>query len=106
MVSRSPVERDEAPRISEVRFRFVPDGRDGLLAYASCRYHDVVLNDIAIRRDETGRLFLTFPRKLSSTGHPHPIHFPLSREATAEFERAILGQLRRLVGVDGRRAEG
>jgi hypothetical protein len=77
----------------------VPDGRDGLVAYASCIYHGVGLNDIAVRRDADGRLFLTYPRKVSSTGHPHSIHWPLSREVAAEFERAIIGQLRRLAGL-------
>lgn len=84
--------------ISEVRIRPVPGGSDGLLAFASCRYHDVILNDIAIRRDETGRLFLTFPRKLSATGRPHPLHHPIDRETAAAFEDAILGALRRLAG--------
>lgn len=85
--------------IREVKVRLVPDGRDGLVAYASCVYGGVGLNDIAVRRDESGRLYLTFPRKVSSTGHPHPIHWPLSREVAAEFERAIVGQLRRLAGL-------
>jgi DNA-binding cell septation regulator SpoVG len=85
--------------VREVKVRLVPDGRDGLVAYASCIYHGVGLNDIAVRRDAHGALFLTFPRKVSSTGHPHPIHWPLSREVAAEFERAIVGQLRRLAGI-------
>lgn len=90
--------------ITEVKIRLVPDARDGLLAYAACRYGDVILNDIAIRRDETGRLYLTFPRKLSSTGHPHPIHFPMNRETAAAFEGAILGRLREMA--DGLRSTG
>jgi DNA-binding cell septation regulator SpoVG len=85
--------------VREVKVRIVPDGRDGLVAYASVVYHGVGLNDIAVRRDADGRLFLTFPRKVSSTGHPHPIHWPLSREVAAEFERAIVGQIRRMAGL-------
>jgi len=85
--------------VREVKVRLVPDARDGLVAYASCIYHGVGLNDIAVRRDADGRLFLTFPRKVSSTGHPHPIHWPLSREVAAEFERAIVGQIRRMAGL-------
>lgn len=85
--------------VREVKIRLVPDRRDGLVAYASCVYGGVGLNDIAVRKDADGKLFLTFPRKVSSTGHPHSIHWPLSREVAAEFERAIIGQLRRLAGL-------
>lgn len=103
----------EAPRatrgpreIAEVRIRPVPNGSDGLLAFASCRYGGVLLNDIAIRRDSAGHLFLTYPRKLGSTGRPHPLHHPLDRETADAFEAAILGQLRRLVGGGGVGDEG
>jgi hypothetical protein len=92
---------DEIPEISEIRLRPIPSGTDGLIAFASCRYGGILLNDIAIRRDPAGHLFLTFPRKLSSTGRPHPLHFPVDRQTAAQFEEAILGQLRRLVGGEG-----
>ena len=88
--------------ISEVRIRPVSDGRGGLVAFASCRYGDVYLNDIAIRRDDTGHLFLTFPRKLSAKGRPHPLHYPIHREAAQQFEEAIIGEIEVLLG----RAEG
>jgi len=91
----------ELPEISEVRIRFVPDARDGLIGYASVRYHDVLLNDISVRRDERGQLFLTFPRKLSATGRPHPLHHPLDRPTAAKFEAAILGRLRELLAGAG-----
>jgi DNA-binding cell septation regulator SpoVG len=84
--------------IAEVRIRPVPNGSDGLLAFASCRYGGVLLNDIAIRRDATGNLYLTYPRKLGSTGRPHPLHHPIDRETAEQFEAAILGQLRQLMG--------
>ena len=84
--------------ITEVRIRPIPNGKDGLVAFASCRYGDVYLNDIAIRRDDTGHLFLTFPRKLSSTGRPHPLHHPIHREAAELFDAAIIGEIERLLG--------
>jgi len=87
--------------ITEVRLRPVPRGTDGLIAFASCRYINVLLNDIAVRRDAEGHLFLTYPRKLGSTGRPHPLHHPIDHETAAQFDEAILGQLRRLVGGEG-----
>jgi hypothetical protein len=87
--------------IGEVRIRPVPNGSEGLIAFVSCRYGGVLLNDIAIRRDASGHLFLTYPRKLGASGRPHPLHNPIDRETAAQFEAAILGQLRRLVGGDG-----
>lgn len=90
-----------APLISEVRVRPVSNGTEGLVAFASCRYGNVLLNDLAIRKDETGRLHLTFPRKVGATGRPHPLHHPIDRETADQFEDAILGQLRRLLGEGG-----
>ena len=85
-------------RISEVRIRPVSNGRDGLVAFASCRYGDVYLNDSAIRRDDAGHLFLTFPRKLSAKGRPHPLHYPIHREAAEQFDAAIIGEIQQLLG--------
>lgn len=81
-------------QISEIRIRPVPNGRNGLIAFASCRYGGVMLNDIAIRRDPAGRLFLTFPRKLGSGGRPHPLHHPIDKETATHFGEAILGRIR------------
>lgn len=61
----------------------------------------MLLNDIAIRRDGAGQLFLTFPRKTGSTGRPHPLHYPIDQETAQQFEEAILGQLRALLGGRG-----
>lgn len=95
---RDPLTRPSQIPITEVRLRPVPNGTDGLVAFASCRYGDVLLNDLAIRKDESGRLYLTYPRKLSSSGRPHSLHNPIDRETADQFEEAILGQLRKLVG--------
>ena len=95
----------EIHEIHEVRLRPVPNGSDGLISFASCRYGNVVLNDIAIRKDPSGHLYLSFPRKLSSTGRPHPLHHPIDRQTVAQFEEAIIGALRRLVGGAGVGAE-
>jgi len=95
---QSPDQAQGRISISEVRLRPIPNGTDGLVAYASCRYGGVLLNDIAVRRDESGKLFLTFPRKLGSSGRPHPLHYPIDQETAGQFDDAILGQIRRLMG--------
>lgn len=84
--------------ITEVRIRLAPDATSGLVAFASCRYGGVLLNDIAIRRDKIGHLFLTYPRKLAASGRPHPLHHPIDRETAAQFEAAVIGQVRSLLG--------
>jgi len=93
-----PESTPEMHTITEVRLRLVPGGSSGLVAFASCRYGGVLLNDIAIRRDKRGHLFLTYPRKLAASGRPHPLHHPLDRETAAQFEAAVLGQVRLLLG--------
>jgi len=97
-MSETPRGMHEIHEISEVRVRPVPIGSEGLVAFVSCRYGGVLLNDIAIRRDPSGRLFLTYPRKLASSGRPHPLHHPIDRETADQFEAAILGPLRKLAG--------
>jgi DNA-binding cell septation regulator SpoVG len=94
--NREPTSGTQA--ISEVRIRLAPDATSGLVAFASCRYGGVLLNDIAIRRDRTGHLFLTYPRKLAASGRPHPLHHPIDRETAAQFEAAVIGQVQRLLG--------
>lgn len=89
---------DQSLSISEVRFRLVPQGRDGLLAYASCRLGDHILNDIAVRRAKDGNIILTYPRRLSSSGTPHYTHRPVNRHMAEILERAILGEVRSLLG--------
>jgi len=86
--------------ISEVRVRLIPDGRDGLLAYASCRLGDYLLNDIAVRRAKDGNIILTYPRRLSSSGKPHYIHSPVNRQMADTLSDAIIGKLREMAGVE------
>ena len=97
-MAETPDGMHKARDITEVRIRPVPDGRGGLVAFASCRYGGVLLNDIAIRRDDSGHLYLTYPRKLASTGRPHPLHHPIDRETAAQFDAAVLGEIQRLLG--------
>ncbi|MFN0149944.1 MAG: hypothetical protein ACKVU1_04420 [bacterium] len=85
------------PTISEVRFRFAP-GRDGLLGYASVRLGDHLLNDISIVRAADGNIICVYPRRFSSSGHPHYIHQPVNREQADALEEAIVGRLRALIG--------
>ena len=97
-MSERPAQTPEIHTITEVRIRLAPDATSGLVAFASCRYGGVLLNDIAIRRDRTGHLFLTYPRKLAASGRPHPLHHPIDRQTAAQFEAAVIGQVQRLLG--------
>lgn len=97
-MSERPDQTPEIHTIAEVRIRLAPDSTSGLVAFASCVYGGVLLNDIAIRRDRTGHLFLTYPRKLAASGRPHPLHHPIDRETAAQFEAAVIGQVQRLLG--------
>lgn len=100
---REPMSGTQA--ITAVRIRLAPDSTSGLVAFASCVYGGVLLNDIAIRRDQAGHLFLTFPRKLAASGRPHPLHHPIDRETAAQFEAAVIGQVQRLLGPGEEAAE-
>lgn len=83
--------------VSDVQLRFVENGKDGLLAWASCVIDDAVyLNNIAVRRGKDGRLMLTYPAKLTAAGSRYYLFNPISREASAVLEDAILRRLAEL----------
>ena len=85
--------------VSDVQLRFVPDGRDGLLAWASCVIDGAVfLNNIAIRRGRDGRLMLTFPAKITAAGTRIYLHNPINAQAAAVMRDAIIGAVRELLG--------
>ena len=83
--------------VSEIKLRFVEDGHDGLIAWASCVINGtVVLNNIAVRRGKDGRLMLTYPAKQTAAGTRFYYFNPISRQASACLERAILRRLAEL----------
>lgn len=92
--------RDPQPpsfSVSDVQLRFVEGGKDGLLAWASCVIDGAVfLNNVAIRRGKDGRLMLTYPAKLTAAGTRYYLFNPISKEASAVLEDAILRRLAEL----------
>ncbi|MBA4387657.1 MAG: hypothetical protein C0404_06725 [Verrucomicrobia bacterium] len=103
--------RDRDISITDIKLRFVEDGHDGLLAWSSCTLgNTIVLNNIAIRRGRDGGLMLTFPAKQTSAGTRFYYFNPISREASAALETAIIGKVREFLGpavvpVEGGRAD-
>ncbi len=97
-MSEKPESKHRMHAITEVRIRLAPGGSSGLVAFASCRYGGVLLNDIAIRKSPANLLYLTYPRKLAASGRPHPLHHPIDRETAAQFDAAVIGQLHTLLG--------
>lgn len=80
--------------ISEVRIRFRKGEPGPLVGWASCVVNAAILLDnIEIRRGSKGDLFLSCPAKRSRGGIEHPYFCPISREARAALQEAILGKL-------------
>lgn len=85
--------------VTEIKLRFVEDGHDGLIAWASCVLNGtVVLNNIAVRRGRDGGLYLSYPAKQTTSGTRFYYFNPISREASAVLERAILQRLAEIAG--------
>lgn len=92
--------RDRDISITDIKLRFVEDSRDGLLAWSSCTLgNTVVLNNIAVRRGRDGGLMLTYPAKQTTAGTRFYYFNPISREASAALETAIVGKVRELLGL-------
>ena len=80
--------------VSEVRIRLCRGTGGAIVGWASCVVNGAVLLDsIEIRGGTDGDLFLACPSKRSRGGIEHPYFFPISREARAALEEAILGEL-------------
>jgi DNA-binding cell septation regulator SpoVG len=107
MESESTVHREPGFSVSDVQLRFIADGKDGLLAWASCVIDEAVfLNNIAIRRGKDGRLMLTFPAKVTAAGTRIYLHNPINAQAAAALEDAIIGVVRDLLGPGVAAGEG
>ena len=83
--------------ISDIKLRFVENGKDGLLAWASCVVNGAIfLNNIAVRRGRDGGLLLTYPAKRTAAGAKYHIFHPINADANAQVEEAIVGALAKL----------
>lgn len=79
--------------VSEVRIRMAddPGPRDRPVAWASCLINgSILLNNIAIFRDEDGSLKTRFPYRRGQAGQKYYHCRPINRETKVIIDRAIL----------------
>jgi len=67
--------------------------RKGLQGFASCRYGDLTLDGIAVRRTRDGRHVLSFPVRHDRNGNQHHIVRPVDDDARQAFEAAVIKAL-------------
>jgi DNA-binding cell septation regulator SpoVG len=84
-----------ALKISDVRIRFVRGERDGLLAWVECVLNgQLALNSIALRKNDEGVLYLTYPRRRTESGACFSYYYPVTEEVRLAIEREVLAELR------------
>ncbi len=93
----SRLERDcdrMAPALTINEIRITPGSEEdrgaGLLAYASCRYGDLLLAGLAVRKTMNGRTVVTFPAKRSGEGKQHFLITPTTVAVRRTIEDAVL----------------
>jgi hypothetical protein len=69
------------------------DKARGLLGFLSCRYGDLVLGGIAVRRTRDGRHVLSFPVRHDRNGDQHHIVRPVDDDARKAIEAAVFDAL-------------
>lgn len=85
-------------KISDVQFRFVEHGRDGLVAWVSLVLgNSIALSNIALRRGREGSYFLTFPAKRTSSGSRFYYFHPVDKESSDDMLTAVLRAVGALV---------
>lgn len=88
---------------TDLRIKVAPaeDRARGCLAFLEMTLPGGLRADcIALRRATDGRLYVSFPERRSASGERHPILRPLSAEGRAEFEAAVIAEVRRQRGVN------
>lgn len=85
-------------RIQDVRV--TPAGADdratGLMAYVALTLPgDIRLDGITLRRTTRNTLSVSYPERRSASGDAHPLIWPLTPEARAEFEALVIAEARR-----------
>lgn len=82
--------------VSEVKIRFANDQRGGLVGWASCVVNgSLYLNNIAIFRDDDGSYRTEYPAVKGANRRLY-FHFcPISREARAVIDEAVLTHIRK-----------
>lgn len=73
--------------------------RTGLLAFLSFRYHDLVLDGVALRMTAGGRRTLSFPVRRDGRGREHALVRPVDQAARDAIEAEVFAA----VGVEGAR---
>jgi len=85
------------PLFTDLRMQRAPD-RDretGLLAYLRLTLPgDIQIDGITLRRGRDQRLLLGYPKRRGARGEEHPIVRPTTPAARAEFEAAVISELR------------
>lgn len=84
---------DPAVRIRTWTRASADDASTGLLGWISVEYGDLVIDNITLRRTNTGRFALAFPSRTAKNGLKHAIVRPVDDEARIEIERVIFAEL-------------
>lgn len=80
--------------VSEVRIRIAETEDECLIGWASCVVNQALrLNNISIRKNQTGEIVLSFPFRKSSGDTEYYYFNPISHEASDEIRKAVLQKL-------------
>jgi len=69
------------------------DLRDGLFGYIRCRYGDLRIDGLTLRKNRRGRLVIGYPAREDSRGGRHAYVRPANRSVRRQFEAKLIGGL-------------
>lgn len=83
--------------VRNVRFMPAPAHlrESGLRGWTCFEAGPLVLDSVAVRRTRAGVYCLSFPSRVDANGTEHSLVRPIDRSTQAEFELAVLGELRK-----------
>ncbi|MFA5032266.1 MAG: septation protein SpoVG family protein [bacterium] len=91
METEKTIKRNEL-NVTEVRLSLY--GKNGIIAFAEVILgNSLRLNDIAIKRTEEGKLFLSYPLKKTQSGSEYFYYNPISQEFGEQINNAIFDKL-------------
>ncbi len=87
--------QSERFKVSEVKIRLFGKRVNNFIGWASCVVNgSLFLNNIAIRRTNDGKVFITFPAEKSVESSKYFYFNPINQEAARILEEAVIDKVR------------
>lgn len=81
-------------KVTEVKLTFYNKPDSPVKAFCEVVLNDALrLNDLCLKRNTDGHLFITYPAKKSNDGQEHHFFFPVNKQAEELIRAAVINEM-------------